>query len=431
MKIYEWAELDDGQKRNVLKRARQEENGNIRAAAQAIIDDVRARGDDAVLEYSRKFDRLASDDIRIPPITITRAIEEISEQARQAIDTAFDNIAAFHRQQGLRACAAETTPGVMCTRIVRPLNTVGLYVPGGSAPLVSTTLMLGIPAMIADCLNVFVCTPMRNGRIDPHILYAASKCGITQVFGIGGAQAIAAMAYGTATIPKADKIFGPGNAYVTAAKSLVSSDPAGCPLDMPAGPSEVLVIADHTTDPDFAAADLLAQAEHDPMSQTVLVATSRAIVDEIMQQVGIQLAALPRRDIAAAAMENSVAIIASDTTEAIAISNIYAPEHLILCFRGAAKLADLVANAGSVFIGPWATESAGDYTSGTNHVLPTYGYARNYSGLGVEAFQKTITFQSLTEDGLKALAPTIETLANLEGLDAHARAATIRTAKLP
>ena len=293
--------------------------------------------------------------------------------------------------------------------------------------MVSTTLMIGSPSQIAGCPKRVLCTPCRkDGAVDPHILYAASLCGINNIYKVGGAQAIAAMAFGTDTIPEVDKIFGPGNAYVTAAKQLVADDPAGAGIDMPAGPSEVCVIADDTTNPVFAAADLLSQAEHDRMSQVVLITTSADKGREILSEVENQLGNLSRKDIAAEAIANSASIVVEDVEEAILVSNIYAPEHLILCFEGADKYVDMVQNAGSVFVGPWSTESAGDYCSGTNHVLPTYGYARCYSGLSVESFQKTITVQQASEEGLKNLSSTIETLAELEGLDAHARAVSLR-----
>ena len=319
-------------------------------------------------------------------------------------------------------------PGVQCRRITRPLENIGLYVPGGTAPLVSTTLMLGIPAQIAGCPNITLCTPCdKNGEVNPYILYAAKLCGIENIFKIGGAQAIAAMAYGTETIPKCDKIFGPGNAYVTEAKIQVSCDINGTAIDMPAGPSEVCVIANETSNPAFVAADLLSQAEHDINSQVLLITPSHNLSDQIQNEINNQLKTLPRRNIAKAALENSLAVIVDNMDEAITAANKYAPEHLILCFEDADKYLDDVQNAGSVFLGQCTPKAVGDYASGTNHVLPTYGYARSYSGLSVEAFQKTMTVQTITETGLSNIGNTVETLAILEGLDAHARTISIRT----
>lgn len=400
---------------------------DVVAAARDIIANVRENGDSALKSYTKRFEKADIADIRVTDAEITAAEGQMSARAKAAIDQAYDNIAAFHKKQGYRPFDLETMDGIACARRVRAYDTVGLYVPGGSAPLISTTLMIGIPAQIAGCKHRMLCTPCdASGNINPHILYAAQKCGITHIFKSGGAQAIAAMAYGTDSIKKCDKIFGPGNAYVTAAKTLCAADPQGAALDMPAGPSEVLVIANDTTPPVYAAADLLSQAEHDPMSQVILLCTDEETCDSILQEVAIQIEELPRKDIAKQAIDNSRAIICASLDEAADISNAYAPEHLILCFDGAEKLEQKIQNAGSVFVGPYSCESAGDYASGTNHVLPTYGYANNYSGLSVEAFQKTITFQTLTKDGLNALGDTIETLAELEGLDAHKRAVSKR-----
>ena len=429
MKRYCWKDLNGQDRESVLLRPAISTGQDVIQAAQNIIDDVRARGDEALKDYTQKFDGAQLDDLRVSDAEFDDALHSISDDAKAAIDQAFDNISAFHKKQGYQPFEQETMAGITCVRQVRAYETVGLYVPGGSAPLVSTTLMLGIPSQIAGCKNRMMCTPCdKNGNINPHILYVAQKCGITHVFKVGGAQAIAAMAYGTQNILKCDKIFGPGNAYVTAAKTLVAADSQGAAYDMPAGPSEVLVIADNTTNPAYAAADLLSQAEHDPMSQVILLCTDDNKIDDILKELEGQLNDLPRKEIAAQAIANSRSILCSSIDEAIDISNSYAPEHLILCFDDAEKHTKQIQNAGSVFVGQYSCESAGDYASGTNHVLPTYGYAHNYSGLSVEAFQKTITFQTLTDAGLNALGDTIETLAELEGLDAHKRAVSKRRA---
>ena len=429
MKQYHWATLNSTERRDTLQRPSVSTGQDVLAAARDIIADVRTNGDDALKAYTKRFEKADITNIGVTDTEIAAAEAHISANAKAAIDQAYDNIAAFHNRQGYKPFDLQTMNGIACARRVRAYDTVGLYVPGGSAPLISTTLMIGIPAQIAGCKNRMLCTPCdQDGNINPHILYAAQKCGITHIFKTGGAQAIAAMAYGTESIEKCDKIFGPGNAYVTAAKTLCAADPQGAALDMPAGPSEVLVIANAATPPVYAAADLLSQAEHDPMSQVILLCTDEETCDAILHEVAVQIEELPRKDIARQAMNNSRAIICGSIDEAIDISNSYAPEHLILCFDGAEKLEEKIQNAGSVFVGPYSCESAGDYASGTNHVLPTYGYAKNYSGLSVEAFQKTITFQTLTKDGLDALGDTIETLAELEGLDAHKRAVSKRRA---
>lgn len=427
MKTVIWSELDKKAKAEALARPSVSTGQDVIRIASDIIQTVQNDGDTALKTYTQKFEGVELADLRVSAAELDAAESKISAEAKAAIDQAYDNISAFHKNQGYKPFSVDTMPGISCSRHVRAYETVGLYVPGGSAPLISTTLMLAIPAQIAGCKNRVICTPCdKDGNINIHILYAAQKCGIDHVFKVGGAQAIAAMAYGTESILKCDKIFGPGNAYVTAAKTLVAADSQGAALDMPAGPSEVLVIADDTTNAEFAAADLLSQAEHDPMSQVILLSTNQKICDAILQEVNRQIEDLPRKEIAQKAIDNSRAIICASLDEAIDVSNLYAPEHLILCFDSAGDYESKVQNAGSVFVGQYACESAGDYASGTNHVLPTYGYARNYSGLSVEAFQKTITFQNLTREGLNALGDTIETLAELEGLDAHKRAVSRR-----
>ena len=424
MKQVVWNDLDQMEQAACLRRPVFAQDESIAEQVRVIREDVRQNGDAAVKKYAQKFDQVDLQDLAALPVN-----EELDSDICQAIDRAYQNIRTFHEQQGFHEYKVETMSGVNCQRIVRPIENIGLYVPGGTAPLVSTTLMLGVPAQIAGCAQIVLCTPSdKEGNINPYILYAAGLCGIENIFRIGGVQAIAAMAYGTESVPKVDKVLGPGNAYVTQAKMQVAQDQQGAAVDMPAGPSEVCVIADETTNPTFAAADLLSQAEHDVLSQVLLITLSEEKQVKIAEEVQKQLELLPRRDIAAAALENSRSVIANDLDQAIKISNAYAPEHLILCFEGADQYLDQINHAGSIFLGPWTAEAAGDYASGTNHALPTYGYARCYSGLSVEAFQKTMTVQNITQEGLAVLGSTIETLATLEGLDAHARAISVRRA---
>jgi histidinol dehydrogenase len=423
-----WSQLTDTQARACLKRPAGAQAGDIEARTRAIVEEVRTGGDAAVLSYTQQLDNVVLDRLHLDPAHLEGAAYEISAEARQAIKTAHTNIMAFHRDQGYHAYNRETAEGVTCSRVVRPIEAAGLYIPGGTAPLISTTLMLGVPAHLAGCERIVLCTPCDDqGQVDPHIGYAAHLCGIETVFRIGGAQAIAAMGYGTESVPACDKLFGPGNAYVAAAKAMLAGVPGGPAMDLPAGPSEVCVIADSTTDSGYAAADLVSQAEHDILSQVVLITTNSAKSREIREALETRLADLPRRAIASQAIANSLNIIADDMAQALEIANMYAPEHLILCFEGADDWLGSVRHAGSVFLGPYSPEAAGDYCSGTNHALPTYGSARSWSGLGVEAFQTTITVQSITREGLEQLGPTIETLAELEGLDAHAQAVRARS----
>ena len=387
-----------------------------------ILQNVQKNGDEAIRQYTERFDNATFDSF-----IAQRQSKGLDPKICQAIDIAYQNIKTFHQKQGFIDYSINTMVGVECMRVVRPFERVGLYVPGGNAPLVSTTLMLAIPAQIANCAKIMLCTPCNDdGEVNPYILYAASLCGIENIFKVGGAQAIAAMAYGTETIPKCDKIFGPGNAYVTEAKIQVSRDVNGAAIDIPAGPSEVCVIANETSSPAFVAADLLSQAEHDVNSQVLLITSSQDLSEQVQDKIDKQLETLPRHHIAKTALKNSLAVIVDDTNEAVAVSNQYAPEHLILCFEGADQYLNSVQNAGSVFLGQWTPEAAGDYASGTNHVLPTYGYARSYSGLNVEAFQKTMTVQVITQAGLNNIGNTIETLSILEGLEAHAQAISVR-----
>ncbi|OXX33559.1 histidinol dehydrogenase [Vibrio sp. V09_P4A23P171] len=427
MRTVVWQSLSETQQDSILERPAITEGANVTAAVSAVIAQVKAQGDQALIELTEKFDRVKPDSIRVSSGEIDAACERLSDKMKQALQQAYENITKFHKAQKLQPIKVETQPGVVCEQVTRPINTVGLYIPGGSAPLPSTVLMLGVPAQIAGCRKVVLCSPP---PIADEILYVAKLCNIDEVYNIGGGQAIAAMAYGTKSVAKVDKIFGPGNAYVTEAKRQVSNDFRGAAIDMPAGPSEVLVIADDTADADFIAADLLSQAEHGPDSQVVLVTPSAVIADQVTDAVQKQLKSLSRAAIAEKALASSLIIIAESLTQAVSISNYYGPEHLIVQTRNPRELLPLLDNAGSIFLGEWSPESAGDYASGTNHVLPTYGYTRTYSSLGLADFSKRMTVQELSAEGLQGLAPTVITMAEAEGLDAHKRAVTIRVEKL-
>ncbi|EGR2794354.1 histidinol dehydrogenase [Vibrio navarrensis] len=427
MRTVVWQSLSEAQQDSLLERPAMAEGANITAAVTAVIEKVRQEGDAALLELTEKFDRVKPASIRVSTAEIDAAAERLSEKMKQALQQAYDNISKFHKAQKPTPIKVETQPGVVCEQVTRPIQKVGLYIPGGSAPLPSTVLMLGVPAQIAGCRKVVLCSPP---PIADEILYVAKLCNIDEVYNLGGGQAIAAMAYGTETVSKVDKIFGPGNAYVTEAKRQVSKDFRGAAIDMPAGPSEVLVIADDTADAEFIAADLLSQAEHGPDSQVVLVTPSVVIADKVTDAVQRQLKQLSRAEIAQKALASSLIIIADSLTQAVSISNYYGPEHLIVQTKAPRELLPLLDNAGSIFLGDWSPESAGDYASGTNHVLPTYGYTRTYSSLGLADFSKRMTVQELSAEGLKNLAPTVVTMAEAEGLDAHKRAVTIRVEKL-
>ncbi len=427
MRTVVWPSLSETQQESVLERPAISAGANITGTVQDLISQVRREGDKALLTLTEKFDRVKPDTLRVSQAEIDAASERLSAEMKQALQQAYSNIAKFHKAQKSQPLRVETMPGVVCEQVTRAINKVGLYIPGGSAPLPSTVLMLGVPAQIAGCRKVVLCSPP---PIADEILYVAKLCNIDEVYNVGGAQAIAAMAYGTETVAKVDKIFGPGNAYVTEAKRQVSYDFQGAAMDMPAGPSEVLVIADETADAEFIAADLLSQAEHGPDSQVVLVTPSPMIADRVTDAVQRQLKALTRADIAQQALASSLIIIADSLTQAVAISNYYGPEHLIVQTKNPRELVPLLDNAGSIFLGNWSPESVGDYASGTNHVLPTYGHTRTYSSLGLADFTKRMTVQELTADGLEALAPTVVAMANAEGLDAHRRAVTIRIEKL-
>ncbi|HIF5617874.1 histidinol dehydrogenase [Vibrio parahaemolyticus] len=427
MRTVVWQSLSEEQQDAILERPAIAEGANITAAVADVIAKVRTQGDAALLELTEKFDRVKPESIRVPSKEINAASERLSAEMKQALEQAYSNIAKFHKAQKPQPIKVETQPGVMCEQVTRPIQKVGLYIPGGSAPLPSTVLMLGVPAKIAGCRKVVLCSPP---PIADEILYVAKLCGIDEVYNVGGGQAVAAMAYGTKSVSKVDKIFGPGNAYVTEAKRQVSNDFRGAAIDMPAGPSEVLVIGDETADPDFIAADLLSQAEHGPDSQVVLVTPSPIVADQVTDAVQRQLKALSRADIAQKALASSLIIISESITQAVSISNYYGPEHLIVQTKNPRELLPLLDNAGSIFLGDWSPESAGDYASGTNHVLPTYGYTRTYSSLGLADFSKRMTVQELSAEGLQNLAPTVVTMAEAEGLDAHKRAVTIRVEKL-
>ena len=392
------------------------------------LDEVRHHGDAALRNFTRKFDKVEVDALEVTKEEITDAIKLVSTELKEAIEMARRNIWKFHSEQQREYTEIQTSPGVYCWQKAVPIEKIGLYVPGGSAPLFSTVLMLGIPAQIAECKEVILCSPpASDGKINPAVLYAAHVAGIHRIFRVGGAQAIAAMAYGTESIPKVYKIFGPGNQYVTAAKQLVSlSDVA---IDMPAGPSEVLIIADETANPVYVASDLLSQAEHGADSQVLLVTTTENLIEKTLEQIEIQIEKLPRKETARKALDNSRIILVKNLDEAIAVTNEYAPEHLIISTRSYMVVAEHIVNAGSVFLGNMSPESAGDYVSGTNHTLPTHGFSKAYSGVNLDSFLKKITFQQLTSEGLTNLSNAIILMAENEGLQAHANAVKLRIEK--
>ena len=412
----------------MLKRPQLADTTAHQLQVRALLDELRHGGDQALFQLAERFDGPQLKPFRVEPALIEAASEKLPESLRQAIEQAYTNIRCFHLAQSSTEPSIETMPGVRCWRRAVPIERVGLYVPGGTAPLFSTVLMLGVPAQIAGCREVVLCTPaMPDGDPHPAVLFAAELCGIEQVYRLGGVQAIGAMAYGLGGMPPVYKIFGPGNAWVTAAKQLVALD--GVAIDMPAGPSEVAVLADDTANPAFVAADLISQAEHGVDSQVILFSNSAALVERVQDELGLQLEKLPRRDIARQALAHSKAIVLSSLDEAMQWSNAYAPEHLILQVAAPDYWASKVVNAGSVFLGPFTPESAGDYASGTNHTLPTGGWARAYAGVSVDAFVKKITFQEITPEGLQQLGPTIEIMAEAEGLTGHAQAVRIRNAE--
>lgn len=392
---------------------------------QAVLDNVRENGDKAVIELEEKFDGVKLESLAVSQQELDQAAQKVPADLRGAIDTAAENISRFHQSQKFTSEKVQTTPGVFCWQKPVAISKVGLYIPGGTAPLFSTVLMLAIPARIAGCSQIVLCTPPgKDGSVNPAILYAAQVAGVNRFFKIGGSQAIAAMAYGTESVPKVSKIFGPGNPYVTAAKQIVSLKDVA--IDMPAGPSEVEVIADSTSNPAFVAADLLSQAEHGADSQVIMLTTSEEIIEKVQAEVDRQLALLPRMEIAQKALQHSRLILLKNQEELIEMTNEYAPEHLIIETQNYAEIAEQVVNAGSVFMGSYSPESAGDYASGTNHTLPTSGYAKAYSGVNLDSFIRKITFQEISADGLRTLGPVIETMAAGESLDAHKNAVTVR-----
>lgn len=401
----------------------------LRETVRRVLDDVKARGDQAVKDYERQFDHVELESLAVTEEEMEEAASLVSPELKQALELAHDNIYKFHASQHFEAEKVKVCAGVTCWQKAIPIEKVGLYIPGGTAPLFSTVLMLATPAKIAGCRDIVLCTPPnREGKVHPAILYAARVAGVNRIFKAGGVQAVGAMAYGTESVPKVYKIFGPGNQYVMAAKQQVSLHDVA--IDMPAGPSEVEVLADGTANPVFVAADLLSQAEHGADSQVLLVTTDEALVDKVQAEVERQLAVLPRKEIAAKSLASSKLIVVRDMDEALAMTNRYAPEHLIIQTADYRQVAEGVVNAGSVFLGPYTTESAGDYASGTNHTLPTNGYAVAYNGVNLDSYHRKVTFQELTPEGVRAIGPAVELLAAGEQLDAHRNAMAVRLESL-
>jgi histidinol dehydrogenase len=404
------------------------ESKPLEEAVLSVLDDVRLNGDHAVLKYTTKFDQAVLSSMEVSEEEKKNALLQVDDGLKNAIKLASKNIEKFHDSQAFKTQIVETMPGVECWQRSVPIERVGLYIPGGTAPLFSTVLMLAIPARIAGCSEIVLCSPPdKNGKLNSAIIYAAEVAGVNRIFKIGGVQAIAAMAYGTESVPKVYKIFGPGNQYVTSAKQLISRD--GIAIDMPAGPSEVAVLADETSNPVYIASDLLSQAEHGPDSQVILISLSAEIIELVQRELKKQLQDLPRGDFATKSLNNSKAFLVKDYNEMLELTNAYAPEHLIISTSNASAMADKIVNAGSVFIGQYTPESAGDYASGTNHTLPTNGYARMYSGVNLDAYIKKITFQKITREGLETIGPAIEKMAEAEGLIAHKRAVSLRLVK--
>lgn len=398
---------------------------DLTATVSAVLARIKSEGDAAVLDYERQFDRVELQALAVTPEEFAAAEALVSEELKAALQLAHDNIARFHSAQRYAGIEVETAPGVRCWQKSVPIEKVGLYIPGGTAPLFSTVLMLATPAKIAGCSEIVLCTPPdRQGRVNPAILVAARVAGVSRIFKIGGVQAVGAMAYGTESVPKVYKIFGPGNQYVMAAKQQVSLHDVA--IDMPAGPSEVCVIADEMASPEFVAADLLSQAEHGADSQVILITTSHKLIDSVLQEVERQLRQLSRKEIAQRSLENSRIILVNDMKEAMDLSNAYAPEHLVIQTEDYEELAGRVVNAGSVFLGRYACESAGDYASGTNHTLPTHGYATTYNGVNLDSYCRKVTFQHLTPEGVRAIGRAVELMAEAEQLDAHKNAMTVR-----
>ena len=427
MKLSYWQQCSDAQRAALLTRPAITASDSISQAVADILSQVKQNGDQALIALSNKFDKVQIQQIKLTQDAIKAATARVKPELKQAMQLAVSNIEKFHQAQVKSAITVETMPGVKCQLVTRPIDSVGLYIPGGSAPLLSTVLMLATPAKIAGCRKVILCSPP---PIADEILYAAELCGVTEIYQLGGAQAIAAMAFGSESVPKVDKIFGPGNAFVTEAKRQVSQRLDGAAIDMPAGPSEVLVIADSSANPAFIAADLLSQAEHGPDSQVVLVTPDEDIAKAVSIEVDKQLTQLSRQGIAEKALQESRLIVTKDLAQCITISNRYGPEHLIIQTQNADDLVEQITSAGSIFLGDWSPESAGDYASGTNHVLPTYGYTATYSSLGLADFQKRMTVQKLSPEGLQSIGNAVELMAQAEQLTAHKQAVTLRLAAL-
>ena len=422
MQIYKYP--DSSQWKEIIKRP-SSDTALLEKIVKKILEKVKKQGDKALKKYSKELDGVKLRKLLVSDKELKQSENLLSDDLKKAIRQAKQNIETFHSAQKEGIKKIETMPGIMCWRKSVPIEKIGLYIPGGSAPLFSTVLMLGIPAQLAKCKEIVLCTPPSNdGTINPAILYAAQLCGINKIFKTGGAQAIAAMAYGTESVPKVFKIFGPGNQYVTLAKQLVQQQ--GVAIDMPAGPSEVLIIADETAVPEFVAADLLSQAEHGPDSQVVVITISESLAEKVIIEIGKQVEELPRKEIAILSLQNGRIIVMKNIEEALALSDLYAPEHLILSCTEAESIAERIDSAGSVFLGNYSPESAGDYASGTNHTLPTNGYAAMYSGVSLDSFVKKITYQQLTKEGLKNISNTVMQMAEAEGLIAHKKAITIR-----
>lgn len=427
MQLIYWQQCDTQQQAELLTRPAISASADISLRVKSILAQVKADGDQALRTLSAKFDKVQINELRLSPAEISAASTRLSDELKQAMSVAANNISVFHSAQKTVPISIETMKGVHCQLVTRPIQSVGLYIPGGSAPLLSTVLMLAIPARIAGCQKIILCSPP---PIADEILYAAELCGISDIFQLGGAQAIAAMAFGSQSVPKVNKVFGPGNAYVTEAKRQVSQSIDGAAIDMPAGPSEVLIIADGRANPAFIAADLLSQAEHGPDSQVILLTPDPMLAKAVMVEIDKQLTTLSRAEIAIQALKESRLIITKDLEQCIAISNSYGPEHLIIQTAEPQLLIDSITSAGSVFLGDWSPESIGDYASGTNHVLPTYGYTATYSSLGLADFEKRMTVQQLSPEGLLALAPTVEIMAQAEKLTAHKQAVSLRVITL-
>lgn len=422
MKQYKYPNIIDW--KSLCERPLQNQE-NLSEQVKSVFDEVKINGDKALKFFTEKFDKVSIEDLKVSESEIDEAKNLVSDELKSAIKTASENIRKFHTSQLEEKKIIETTEGVFCWRESRAIENIGIYIPGGTAPLFSTVLMLGIPANIAGCKNIALCSPPdKNGKINPAILFAADLVGIKNIYKVGGSQAIAGLTFGTETIPKVDKIFGPGNQYVTFAKQLALN--YNIAIDIPAGPSEVLVIADESSIPEFVASDLLSQAEHGTDSQVILLSDSETIINEINVEIERQLKELPRNEIAEIALQNSKSILLNSIDEAINFSNFYAPEHLILSIENAENFTDKITNAGSVFLGNYSPESAGDYASGTNHTLPTNGFAKNYSGVSLDSFVKKITFQNITKNGIKNIGKTIELMAEAEELMAHKNAVSVR-----